>query len=173
MQRLLQPSQGGIDDTDVLVRPPAADHAHRGFAGGDVECSTAAISFGVGEAVAVVDREGSHHRSQLREGSHDLIAYGLGRANHQSPPLAPASESAEKPHGGVLGSDLLMDESQVRQPAEKGSGTVQGLARAQDHHPLGARLQSASGPQGRRLRKAPSDEGDLVRKPPQEARPAA
>ncbi|MEK8142724.1 hypothetical protein NKH18_12375 [Streptomyces sp. M10(2022)] len=66
-----------------------------------------------------------------------------------------------------------MDEPQVRKPAEDSGGTVQGLARAQDHHRRGSGLQSASGPQSRRLRKAPGDEGDLVRKPPQEVRPAA
>ncbi|MFI7093968.1 hypothetical protein [Streptomyces lydicus] len=31
MQRFLQTGQGGVDDGDVLVRPPATHQAHHGF----------------------------------------------------------------------------------------------------------------------------------------------
>ncbi|MFE7301914.1 hypothetical protein [Streptomyces sp. NPDC057579] len=173
MQRLGQASQRSIDGGDVLVRPPAAHQAHHGFGGGDVEGCPAALALGVGQTAAVVDREGPHHPWQFREGRGALISDGLSRIHRDSPPLASAGEPAEQPHGRVLGGDLLVDEPQVRLAAEEGGGSVQGLARGQDHHRLGAGFQVAGGPQDGRFGQAARHEGDLVRQPPQTARPAA
>ncbi|CAM5691946.1 hypothetical protein SALBM135S_06610 [Streptomyces alboniger] len=95
VQGLLEPGQGGVDDGDVLVGPPAADQADHRLGGGDVERGPASVAFGVAQAAAVVDREGAHHRGQVGEGRCELIADGLGRVHGDHPLFAPAGESAQ------------------------------------------------------------------------------